>query len=109
MSEKVLVKVAQQWAEVVRENESQRHLVSESDWSNWVRVRDEWNPFITALLESDRPVTEAEVLKLDQLSRLISGAKHVPREELEAKLAPVVPEKARAKRRGILGLLMGND
>lgn len=109
MSEQVLVKVSQQWAEVFRENESQRHLVNESDWGNWERIRDEWNPFVMELLESDRPVTEPEVEQLGRLSRIISGARRVPCKELEAKLAPVVPEKSKAKRRGILGLLMGND
>ena len=105
MSEKALVDISQRWADVYRENESQRHLVSESDWSNWVTVRDKWNPLVTGLLESDREITEAEESRLNDLDRLISGAKHVPRSELERQNAPKVTDRDVKKRRGILELL----
>lgn len=103
-NEDTLARVAKLWHKVYSENESEKDLVSENDWANWENMRDKTHPFIIRLLESEYSVTDDEAQKLEDLENTIKGARHVSRNELEVKAGIRVDEKAKKKRRGLLGL-----
>lgn len=90
------------WETVCKENEEQRHLVSDSQFSQWLSFRDGMNAKIKAIVESYEGIlSESDRTTLGNIATTIADATHKTQEELIAeqttKVAPTVNEKASTK------------
>lgn len=96
-NEKLLESVATRWAEVQDENKAHKSLVTESEWDQWVSFAGSRTDRVLGILNSNAPLTEADVAFLKSLEGEIDGARRMTEVELTERKKREV-ESARKKK-----------
>lgn len=75
------------WEIVCKENAEQRHLVTRSQFEQWVAFRDETGLRIHEILDfSDGPLSVDDRAYLENIAKMISSARHKTETELIAEM-----------------------
>lgn len=97
-NEKLLETVLKRWAEICRENEAHRPLVTEQEWDQWESFKQTRIDRIRTILNSEESLSQSEVDFLKSLESSIGSAHHMTESELMERRDREVQEELETKR-----------